>query len=271
MKDGIYPELGMSEYLAAKAASSSKMWTLHTKTAAHVAESDDKSSADQDYGTAVHTAVLEPHKFGSYVVRGPADRRGNKWKHAVAEHPNSLVLPAPAYEKVCRLRDSVMRNPTIAALGSELAQCEYSGFWTDFETGITCKCRPDLYRPDYRLMVDLKTTTDVTREFWLRACMSLGYHAKDAWYSDGWPQAGGGEVENFLFVVIEREPPFAHAIYELGPAERDLGRRICRKSLQKYAECETKNEWPGFSSEVQPMTFPEWQFSDASFKGVYND
>lgn len=271
MTPGIYPEMGNEAYHSAPAVGKSALWTLHCKTPAHVHGSEDESNSDMDFGTAVHTALLEPHRFDAAVVRGPENRRGNAWKDALAEHPNSLVLPAPLFEKVLRLRDTVMRDPIVQQLPSEFAMKEHSAFWIDEETQMLCKCRPDLYRGDESLIVDLKTTGDATKQTWLRRAQDLGYHLQHAWYQDGWMEAAGGGVETFLFLVVERDPPFAHAIYELGPGEQDLGRRIGRKALRRYAECARANNWPGHMEGVQVMTFPEHVYSKEAFDGTYTD
>ena len=271
MNPGIYSDLGSEAYHATKAVGKSALWTLHCKTPAHVHGAEDEGNPDMDFGTAAHVALLEPHKFDKAVIRGPEDRRGNKWKDALAEHPNSLVLPSPVFEKVLRLRDIVMLDPIVQSLPSEFAMIEHSAFWVDAETELLCKCRPDLYRGDESLMVDLKTTADATKQTWLRRAMDMGYHVQDAWYTDGWQEAGGGAVDTFLFLVVEREPPFAHAIYELGPGEKDLGRRIAGKALDKYAECKRTGRWPGHMPGVQTMTFPEHVYSKEVFDGVYAD
>lgn len=271
MTPGIYSEMGLAEYHASAAVGKSTLWTLHCKTPAHTRTASEEPTPDMEFGTACHSAILEPHKFDKAVIRGPEDRRGNRWKEAVAEHPNSLVLPAPAFEKVLRLRDTVMRDPIVQKLPSEFAMIEHSAFWVDEETGLLCKCRPDLYRGDESMIVDLKTTGDATKQTWLRRAMDMGYHVQDAHYTYGWQEADGGAVDTFLFLVVERDPPFAHAIYELGPGEKDLGHRITRKALQRYAECAKANDWPGHSHGVQVMTFPEHVYSKEVFDGIYAD
>lgn len=265
----IIADMSAAEYHGADAVGKSSLWTLHTKTPAHVSGQEDESNSDMDFGTAVHCAVLEPHRFDAAVIRGPEDRRGNKWKDALAEHPSSLVLPSPVFDRVLRLRDTVMRDPIVQNLPSEFAMIEHSAFWMDFETAVKCKCRPDLYRGDQSLIVDLKTTGDATKHTWLKRAMDMGYHVQDAWYSDGWALADGGDVDTFLFLVIERDPPYAHAIYELGLSERDLGRRIARKALERYATCLKANDWPGHENGVQVMTFPEGVFARESYDGTY--
>ncbi|NBO40554.1 MAG: hypothetical protein EBU92_03265, partial [Betaproteobacteria bacterium] len=46
---------------------------------------------------------------------------------------------------------------------------ENSMFWTDQETGIECRARPDIIRPD-GLIVDLKTTQDAGASAFAKSC-----------------------------------------------------------------------------------------------------
>jgi hypothetical protein len=269
VKLGIIPDLAAEDYHADDAVGKSTLWRLHTATPAHAKFSVVETTPAMDIGTAIHTAVLEPHRFGSAVVCGPVDRRGKKWTEALEANPGALVLPAGDYENVLRLRDAVMKDPIVASLPSEFAMIEHSAFWVDPETDVRCKCRPDLYRGDQSLIVDLKSTGDATSQIWLKRALDMGFHCQDAIYRDGWEAAGGEAVEHFLFLVVERDPPFAHAIYELGQAEKDLGRRIARKALQKYAQCLKANEWPGHEGGVRVMTFPEGVFARESWEGTY--
>lgn len=256
-------------YHADPAVGRTTLWRLHVATPAHAKYQVIETTPEMDVGTAAHIAILEPHRFESAVICGPKDRRGNAWKEAIAEYPAALVLPQPTYEKVLRLRETVMRDPIVRSLPSEFAMMEQSAFWLDEPTGVMCKCRPDLYRGDQNLMVDLKTTGDATKQSWLRRALDFGMHLQSSFYPDGWQIADGGDVDNFLFLVVEREPPFAHSIYELGQAEKDLGRRIARKALDKYAACAKSNEWPGHEPGVQIITYPEGTFARESFEGTY--
>ncbi len=51
-------------------------------------------------------------------MRGPDDRRGNKWKDLVEapDNENKTVLVSEAYDKALMVRDNVHRDPWINAL-----------------------------------------------------------------------------------------------------------------------------------------------------------
>ncbi len=33
-----------------------------------------------------------------------------------------------------------------------------------------------------------------------------------------------------------------------------------RQAMETYHECQVKNEWPGYASGVQELTFKHWQY-----------
>jgi exodeoxyribonuclease VIII len=131
----------------------------------------------------------------------------------------------------------------------------------DPETGALIRCRPDLHRTDLRVMLDVKSAVSATPEQFARAVINYGYHAQEAHYSDTWRLAGG-EVDAFCFLVVEKKPPFAFAIYELPPSIVDEGRAIIRKSLATYAACERTNNWPGYPAGVQELSFEHWSYRE---------
>jgi hypothetical protein len=261
MTPGIYPTMPFSEYLALDAASKGKLWTLHTKTPAHC-QAEREATADMDWGTAAHVALLEPDKLASTVLRGPADRRGKKWTEFVDATPGKLVLPEPEFDRVVEMQNTVMLNPQVKALTTRAGVSEATGLWIDPDTGLLCRCRPDRYVESLSLMADLKTTNDASPDGFRRVAMRLGYDLQDVMYTEGWNRAGGGEVEDFIFIVVERDPPYAHAIYQLDEPARLRGRTIMQKALLTYQQCKAAGQWPGYPAEVSRLTFPEWVYQE---------
>jgi hypothetical protein len=109
---GIYEGLSNDEYHKGPGVSKSGLWAIHTKTPAHfknppVKEETTRSKAIKDFGTAAHLAILKPDEFEKKVVKGPSDRRGNKWKDLAeaCELDGSLLLVEDTYESVLRIRD----------------------------------------------------------------------------------------------------------------------------------------------------------------------
>lgn len=271
MTPGIYPIMPFADYLAVDAASKSRLHTLHSKTPAHCHAAEDEATPEMDWGSALHVAVLEPDSFTFCVIRGPADRRGKKWSEFVEAHAGCLILPEAEYDKVVRARDAVLRNPTVRALATQDGLSEASGFWIDPETGLLCRCRYDRYVPSLAMGADFKTTADASKRAFKRVAEAMAYDLHDAMYSEGWQRAGGGEVENFIFIAVERDEPFCHQIFEYEPAEKNRGRQIMRKALRRYAMCKASGSWPGYSDRVTPLAYDEYVHQRDALSGLYQE
>lgn len=267
-KPGIYQGVPNEAYHSSPGISKSGLWTIYKQTPAHFkfppppTENTTTKQAAYDFGTASHIAILEPERFEASVMRGPDDRRGNKWKDATAEaeHFNRTLLVAEDYDQVLAIRDAVHANARInAILTGGKPEIEASGFWTDPQTGVLTRCRPDFYRPDLRIMVDLKSTQSARPEDFARSVINFGYHAQEAHYSDGYRELGR-EIDGFLFLAWEKESPYAFGLYELPPSIVDEGRAIIRQSIETYADCVRANHWPAYGDGVTELRFKRWSY-----------
>ncbi len=267
VKPGIYRNVPNEDYHSGPGISKSGLWTIHDKSPAHYRhphkpEETTQSKAIKDFGTAAHTAILEPNDFDTKVYRGPADRRGDKWTNAeeYCKAESKVLLTAGDFDKVLAIRDAVHANPFVNGIitgGNPLI--EASGYWIDEETGELCRCRPDLYRGDLGIIVDIKTAQSAHPNDFARSVVNYGYHAQEAHYSDGW-KALGRDVQGFVFIAWEKKSPFACGVYELPPAIVDEGRAIIRKSLQTYHECRKADRWPAYGDGVQELPISRWAY-----------
>ena len=262
----IQHDLPIGEYHAHPAISKSGLWTLYTQTPAHYHFGSIEKTNAMDLGTAAHIAILEPHRFEALVLKGPEDRRGNKWKDIVEEAlaDGKLPLTSGDYDKVLCMRDSAQLLPDLRRLTDGKQIREASGFWVDTETELECRCRPDLYHPGLEIAADLKITADASPSFWERNAANLGYHLQEAMYSEGWELSGGGKVDGFIFINIENEPPHAAAIYEFVPAAIGEGQAIMRKALEMYRQCKEADTWPGYPAGVQQRDIPRWAYRETT-------
>ena len=256
----IHPTLPAELYHSSAAVNKSKLWKLHTRTPAHTQVDEEQTDAMR-FGSAVHTALLEPHLLERQYARLPDsfDGRTKAGKDMVAQADQAglIAMKAAEYDSVLAIRDKLHAEPLIQkALAG--AQFEHSAYWTDAETGIECRCRPDAYNPALGIMLDLKTTQDASLSGFAKAIANYGYHMQQAWYRDGWELAGGGNVDAFVFIAVEKTAPYAYAIYELNPTDEMYGRELYRQALNRYAECKQQGIWPGYQPGVQGISLPGW-------------
>lgn len=266
---GLYEGISNEAYHTGPGISKSGLWTIHSKTPAHFrfpAEKEEtaQSLAAKDFGTAVHTAVLEPHLFEKEIVKGPADRRGNKWKDVVEAPDNAgkLILTEGAYNNALKVRDRVHSNNFLnQLLTSGDGMNEVTGYDFDPITGKFVRVRPDRYRRDIGVICDVKTTVSAAADDFAKSVIKFGYHAQEAFYSDVW-QGLNQTVNGFVFIALEKTAPYAVSVYELPPSIVEEGRALIRRALDIYAECIDTGAWPGYPEGVHELEFKRWHYTE---------
>lgn len=263
----IHNYLNIDEYHAMAPVSKSQLDTLDLSPAIFYARHRDPqrpapaSKAGQLEGQLAHCSILEPQEFESRYVIGPTVNRNTKvWKEFVEAHSERVAIQHDQYEAAVRQAASVRALPEIGeALAS--GHAEVSAFWTDADTGVDCRCRPDFVhqvRDDAVLLLDVKTFSSAAPGEFRRQVARKRYDVQAAFYSDGYENASGLEVLGFIFLAVETEYPFAANAFMLDDESLEAGRQKYRKNLRTYAECERTNTWPGYSTGIDIIRLPSW-------------
>ncbi len=285
---GIYTDLSNEIYHAqVDIPSSSGLKTIIRKTPRHFRFGERNNSKAFALGDGCHAAIMEPERFEAKFLRGPSDRRGNKWKDAEAhaKHLGATLLVDSDYDMAIQIRDAVYDDPDAASfLKGGIA--EASGFFVDDETGVLCRVRPDIYNPRLRLIVDIKAHADASEWDFSKRIDDYGYHFSEAMYTEGFPKAAAASgldypVDAFVFLVLEKEKPFEVVLYETQPSASVEGHRLYREALKVFADCdaaerriraaaeadgrvptmrELKACWPGYGSGVKPIDIPPYAY-----------
>ncbi len=271
------------EYHGGPGVGRSGLWTIYKQTPAHFRYGERAETNAFAFGQAGHIAVLEPETFEARVMRGPDDRRGNRWKdaelHAASE--GALLLTSGDYDAMQAIRDSAERSATLRVL-RDGAMIEHSGYAMMQPDDrrfppVLCRVRPDAYHPGHATILDLKTTVAGGRAEFGRAVLNYGYHFQEAAYTDVWVAALKSDVriarqiltvDAFVFVAIEKKPPYLVSTYELDPATVEEGRAAFRLALNTYAECLERERlnappyvaWPGYPDDPTPLSIPRYGF-----------
>jgi len=262
------------EYLGYPAVSRSLLWNSWPlkrrppKTWAHAMRSEPKRTGPTDFGSALHAAVLEPYSFDDIVLCGPYHRRGNKWSvpKELADKNGQILLTRADYEKCCAIQASLLAEKEIGdLLTGEGNLREKTIIWTDEETGIECKIRPDLIVPDQKIIIDLKTAANASKEGFQSSIAEYGYHVQEAMYREGHAVLSGSEFD-FFFLAVEPEPPFEFSIFQLSDSYSCAGYNIFRSQMLEYKQCAARNHWPGYPREVVEIDLPPWMRDESSYE-----
>jgi hypothetical protein len=230
----------------------------------------DEQTPSQKLGTAYHTAIFEPERFEAEYIALPdgLDRRTKEGKKLYQDTEDSGAIPIGGkdYATVCMMADAGRNHGAMQVIFNIAGGfAEASLFFTDEETGVDCKIRPDYMIPPcvttlfpHGLIIDGKSCGDAREEEFFRDVWSYEYHTQAAFYVDGFQSVyKTTHPPKFLWLAQEKEVP---AVMVHGVPEKLLrrGRRSYRKSLEVYAACKLAGKWPGYSSTVKDLALPGW-------------
>ena len=219
-----------------------------------------EQTAAMRIGSAFDSALLTPTLFTQdYIIAPEGARRGSKaWEEFEQSAIGKTILKTDEYDTVQRMREATLTHP-VARLILKDGDPQVSLFWSDAITKQRCKARVDYLRRD-RILVDVKSTAEggAAPDTFQRTAFAMRYHVQAAFYSDGLSLLEEADAEAFMFIVVERTPPFAVAVYTLDRDFMRLGREAYRKDLERYAACVAANDWPAYPLEIQQLSAPAW-------------
>lgn len=263
---GLIQGIENEAYHAGPGVSKSQL-DLLTKSPAHyiagIAKKKDPTPA-MVFGTLFHSFILEPET--TKIVVAPAiNKRTNAGKAELAEfeasNAGSWIVDQDEHDKLVGMKAAIESHGAAAALLGGQGINEASAYWIDVETGALCRCRPD--RVTDRIIVDLKTADDASPTGFAKAVANFRYHVQAAFYTDGVTEATGLQVHGFAFVVVEKCPPYAVAVYQLDAHSLNLGRFAYQQNLRTLATCALADTWPGYSPRIETLSLPAWSAKEA--------
>lgn len=259
---GVVEQMPALDYFRMQAMSSSGAKKM-LRSPAHYRLMLDTPSEPSDamiFGSACHEGLLEPLTFNSRVVKKPKfDMRKSIDKQAAIdfsnEHAGRLQLAPDAFDRCRCAIDAVWAHPAAQSL-LEGSRREVSAFWIDGKFGVPCKARFDAL--NLGGIIDLKTCTDASPETFARQAASFYYHLQAAAYNSGHEHALDASMQFFAFIVVESEPPYGVAVYELTGSAVLAGARLWNIALERYAAALKSGRWDGYPETIQRLEFPRW-------------
>jgi len=276
-RSGVWLSVRLSDYLAWDAVDYTALKALW-RSPKHYQESGlrpPEQTRAQLLGTAIHVAVLERARFErEFAEAPPLDRRTKegkeRWAEFLASHPGAEVLSHDEMESVRGAAGGLLTHPVVEACLSGRGANEASVIWDEPEFGLRAKARPDrIGQLDGEAVVlDLKTTTDASPGAFGRAFGGLGYHLQLAMMSRGLEVvAPTASRRRLLIAAVEKDPPYACAVYEPTPAAIEAGLALYRSLLARLRSCLDSGVFPGYGDGVIPLELPRWA-AEASYTVV---
>jgi hypothetical protein len=227
-------------------------------------------------GTILHQMVLQPDIRQTWVEKPKGfDGRTKEGKAWLAEiGPDRETLTYEESSDICGMAQSILRHPIAQRVCRDSGRHEVACFEDhdlhlndgecDTPVQIRRKCLIDILADGY--LADIKTTEDASEDAFSKAIFDYGYACQGAYYLD---IANALEPENpkqgFVFIVVEKHPPYVVMIYELDEASIAYGRRQYQRLLRRYAQCVATGQWPGYPEKCVKVGVPDWVLRRESY------
>lgn len=267
---GIYEGVAMADYLSQRvrspSVSGSELARLDATTPAHFFaqwsgnpnRAEREQSPAMAFGTAFHAYVLEPTKFSAEYAFKPDDmdgrtKEGRAW---AAENATKTIITTAQLNTIQRMRVAMMQKPKTANL--------FDAFRPEVtlvreEAGVWLKSRPDAMNDKRRIAVNLKTCESAAEDDVRKAIEAYGgtYYVSAALCLD-MLKALTGEDWSYIFVFVEKAPPYESRRVVLKPTVIEWGRMRYRRALAKFAHCVKTGQWPGYDDATIEADLPVW-------------
>ena len=202
------------------------------------------------FGTFVHSAILEPHTLNDLYATAPdVDRRTKdgkeQWAAFATANVGKTILDAEesalGHLVAAHARLALERHGVKFDVTEVMYHVDYNG--------IPLKAAIDGVSGDY--LWDIKTTDDASPAGMLKSIRNYRYNLQAYWYRLVYELATGKRPLGFRFLFVEKEPPFATAVCEVGPELMSWAIADFEKALTLYRDCTASGVWPAYPDDIQ--------------------
>lgn len=222
-------------------------------------------------GSAAHCAILEPNSYADrWAVRPDGiDRRTKEgkaaWEAFVSQNQGKEILDSEEWKQVEEMKAATQHHPLASQL---LAQGVPELTWRSQGETFALQCRTDWFNPKgvelsggRPYVADVKTIdsldSDAFRTF-ERSCFGYGYHRQAGFYLPLITELFGSPVFDWFFIVVEKQPPFGVAVFQLDEQAISTGQDESIDDLRRLKACIISNNWPNVPNEITELSLPKW-------------
>jgi len=281
MENGIFDNISIKDYHADREYTSASSIKEAKKSLAHFRYYLDNKQEDKpqfSFGNAFELALLDQKGFESEVAieqdsywialaneeymaekgktytipRNSARYKAeySKWETANEGKYKIAETGKESYETIEKMLASCRKDSTVQKL-IEGTEYQLSLFWQDEECGLKLKTRPDICKRKKNVIVNLKTTINGSPEAFSRDLVKYDYPLQACVEISGCLATGlMNSVDNYFWLVLEKEPPFCATIYEFQESDIKSTMMEYEYLITKIAEAKEKDFYPGYSDRA---------------------
>ena len=297
MEAGIYYDMPEDEYHGSDALSVSGMKTILHKSPRHyehqVLNGQRKVTDAMLFGRAFHSAVLEPDVFAGEYVVAPSLNRSQKescvnylnWLSENCDfqevfdtgkklselktmidfnlaHFSKTIISVDNMHLISAMATAINAKSSAKALLKASGTNETSLFYR--EDGITFRIRFDRLLGAH-VGVDIKTTQDASPEGFQRHAYNYGYHMQAAFYKWVYERVTGEELQDFVFICVEKDAPHCVGLYRASPEMLELGWHDCQQAIDKYKAAKKRGIFFDYDDKIIPLGLPRYAENRLTF------
>ena len=237
------------EYHLHKSISASGLKTIFKKSIYHHLNSSFKMTDAMNFGSAVHSAILEGGD--DIAVMPKVNLRTNDGKkikdNFIYGNKGKIIIKHEEKEAIDKIKRNVYNHKLAKNLIQRLTETEVS-YYGKIDK-IPVRIRPDgIKEKDY--IIDIKTTSDASPKFFKSQIYNYAYHLQACFYSE----ALGYNPAQFRFITIENKYPYTVEVYAMSEDMIEYGKdawRIAFESWKEYLQTSNVSSywWENFNND----------------------
>lgn len=170
-----------------------------------------------------------------------------------SDNDGKYIIPdtgPQSFEAIEAMLTSCYSDETIKKL-IEGTEYQLSLFWTDEQTGLNLKTRPDICKRKKNVIVNLKTAEDGSPKKFSRDLVNYDYPLQACVEISGCLATGlMDQVDNYFWLVVEKNAPYNATIYEFDKADIALCMDELDFLIHKIAKAKEENSYPGYTDQA---------------------
>lgn len=232
----------------------------------------DHDSPAKAEGRAFHTLALEPWDFERlYAVKKKVDGRTKEGRlyneqFAASAKPGQSIVDEDEVADVKRWVKAMLEDEHAGRIlnvaRTDAFTTETSFAWdVDTDLGpVGLKARTDFIDIESRIVVDIKTATEISQHAINTAVRNYGYYLQDWWYRHALAASLKCDADDvrMLFIFVGKAPPNHVQIVELDKDYRRYADTQAHAAINRLSECLFYNNWPKRPSDVRLVSPPSW-------------
>jgi len=282
-KDGIYDNVNIHEYHADKEYISSSALKEAQKSLAHFDFYYSKPSERKshfDFGNCFELALMDAingtNEFDKFVTifdeqqrpeqeKTMASGKNKEWKITIFDTDKYIITKTgdESLETMQLMLESCIKDSVINAL---IKNTDYqkSIFWTDKQTGLKMKTRPDVCKMNKKVIVDIKSTKDASPEKFAKDAANYSYPLQAITQINGCIDSGLMIPEKYFWLAVEKTAPFNAQLYEFKNEDWQLMQDRYEYHLGLIKMAREENKFPGYTQRadnqhgILELELPMW-------------